>query len=110
MTTSASLPNPFETARTGMTSASRPSPRVTTSDTAWSARSRYEQLAPLRIPALVLGTLLICLGVAALLPLRAWVHDYGGWLVIVAYVQYMTMATALEIWGLRMVRTGHRRK
>ncbi|MEU2253470.1 hypothetical protein [Nocardia xishanensis] len=109
MTTSASLPNPFETARTGMPASSRPSLR-TVPDTARSTRSLDEQLAPLRIPALVLGTLLICLGVAALLPMRAWVHDYGGWLVIVAYLQYMAMASALEIWGLRMIRTGHRGK
>ncbi|WP_433195796.1 hypothetical protein ACQP1G_42395 [Nocardia sp. CA-107356] len=63
-----------------------------------------DQLLPLRIPALVVGVVLICLGLAALGWLNAWVRDYGGILVVLAYVQYMTLASALEIWGLRMSR------
>lgn len=61
---------------------------------------------PLRIPALIVGLVLICLGLAALLWLHAWVRDYGSVLVAIAYAQYMTLASALEIWGLRLSRTG----
>ncbi len=110
MATPASIPNSFKTVGTGIPAASRPSSR-TAADSPRSAHDLLdEQLAPLRIPAVVLGTLLICAGVAALLPLRAWLHDYGGWLVIVAYLQYMAMATTLELWGLRMTRKGLRRR
>lgn len=104
-----SVPNSFETAGTGVPAASTPSSR--SADPARSARALLdEQLAPLRIPALVVGALLICLGVAALLPLRGWLHDYGGWLVIAAYLQYMAMATTLEVWGVRLTRKGQRRR
>lgn len=110
MANPASIPNPFEARGTGGPAASQPSSRAA-ADSARSARVlRDEQLAPLRIPALVLGALLICLGVAALLPLRGWLHDYGGELVIVAYLQYMAIATTLEVWGLRMTRKGPRRR
>ncbi|WP_157124054.1 hypothetical protein [Nocardia pseudovaccinii] len=110
MANPASIPNPFETRRTGSPAASQPGPRSATGS-ARSARVLLdEQLAPLRIPALVLGALLICLGVAALLPLRGWLHDYGAELVIAAYLQYMAIATTLEVWGLRMTGKGPRRR
>ncbi|MEV4235760.1 MULTISPECIES: hypothetical protein [unclassified Nocardia] len=110
MANSASVPNPFETGGTGIPAAAQPNSR-SAADTGRPARALLdEQLAPLRIPALVLGALLICLGVAALLPLRGWLHDYGGELVIAAYLQYMAMATTLEVWGLRMTRKGPRRR
>ncbi|MEV6138434.1 hypothetical protein AB0L63_20710 [Nocardia sp. NPDC051990] len=102
-----SIPNSFETIDTGVPAA-RPSSRA--ADPARSTRAVLdEQLAPLRIPALVVGALLICLGVVALLPLPGWLHDYGSWLVIAAYLQYMAMATTVEVWGLRMSRKSRRR-
>ncbi|MFE7740775.1 hypothetical protein [Nocardia sp. NPDC057455] len=105
----ASIPNRFDTAGTGVSAAARSS-RSAAADSAGSVRGFDEQLAPLRIPALVLGTLMICLGIVALLPLRAWLHDYGAWLVIAAYLQYLGIAATLEIWGLRMTgrSTRHR--
>ncbi|MEV2225613.1 hypothetical protein AB0E01_37935 [Nocardia vinacea] len=107
MANPASISNPFETGGIGSPAASQPSSR-TAADSARSTRVLLdEQLAPLRIPARVLGALLICLGVVALLPLRGWLHDYGAELVIAAYLQYMAIATTLEVWGLR--RKGPRR-
>ncbi len=76
-------------------SADRPAP---------SALGLDRQLAPLRKPALVLGAALLCIGLVALVPLRAWWHDYGGVLVVAAYLQYMALAGTLEIWGIRMTR------
>ncbi|MGY4098997.1 hypothetical protein ACW2Q0_05450 [Nocardia sp. R16R-3T] len=108
MANPASIPNSFETGGTGIRATSQPTSR-TAADSARSALLD-EELAPLGIPAVVLGTLLICLGVAALLPLRGWLHDYGGWLVIAAYLQYMAIATTLELWGLRVTRKGLRRR
>ncbi|WP_159851075.1 hypothetical protein [Nocardia sp. CY41] len=66
------------------------------------------QLAPLRIPALVLGVVLLALGGVALVALRGWWRDFGGPLVIVAYLQYLGVAAAVAWWGLRRVRR-HRR-
>lgn len=103
----ASMPSPFDTAGSGGPPAARSS-RSATADPARSARGFDEQLAPLRIPALVLGALMICLGLLALLPLRAWLRDYGAWLVIAAYLQYLGVAATLEIWGLRMTAKGGR--
>lgn len=65
------------------------------------------QLAPLRIPALVLGVVLLALGVVALVPMRAWSRDYGAPLVIIAYLQYLGVAATVAWWGLRTV--GHHR-
>ncbi|MBF6300988.1 hypothetical protein IU459_26085 [Nocardia amamiensis] len=53
---------------------------------------------------MVLGAALLCIGLVALVPLRAWWHDYGGVLVVAAYLQYMALAGTLEIWGIRMTR------
>ncbi|MFI6368157.1 hypothetical protein ACIBG0_36090 [Nocardia sp. NPDC050630] len=107
MADSASIPNPFNT---GGPTASQPNSRSAT-DSGRPARALLdEQLAPLRIPALVLGALLICLGLVALLPLRGWLHDYGAELVIAAYLQYMAIATTLEVWGLRRPTKGRRRR
>ncbi|WP_063049812.1 hypothetical protein [Nocardia arthritidis] len=103
----ASMPSSFDKAGTGVPPAARSS-RSATADPARSPRGFDEQLAPLRIPALVVGTLMICLGLVALLPLRAWLHDYGPWLVIAAYLQYLGIAAALAIWGLRMTARGGR--
>ncbi|MFG3619302.1 hypothetical protein [Nocardia sp. NPDC047654] len=103
----ASMPSPFDRAGTGSLPAVRSS-RGTTADPVRSTRGFDEQLAPLRIPALVLGALMIFLGLVALLPLRGWLHDYGAWLVIAAYLQYLGVAVTLEIWGLRMTAKGGR--
>ncbi|WP_174187381.1 hypothetical protein [Nocardia barduliensis] len=73
-------------------------------DSGPSAHGLDEQIAPLRIPALVLGALLMCTGVVALVLLPAWLRDYGGWLVIAAYLQYMGIGATLAVWGLRMTR------
>ncbi|MBF6463726.1 hypothetical protein IU427_00850 [Nocardia beijingensis] len=62
----------------------------------------------MRIPALVAGVALICLGLASLPWLLGWVRDYGGVLVAVAYLQYMSLAAALTIWGVRMSRNRSR--
>ncbi|WP_159851362.1 hypothetical protein [Nocardia sp. CY41] len=59
------------------------------------------QLAPLRIPAVVLGVGLLAAGVVALVPLRGWWRDYGGPLVVVAYLQYLGVAATVMWWGLR---------
>ncbi|MGY1945987.1 hypothetical protein [Nocardia asiatica] len=75
-----------------------------TTDPAPSAHGLDEQIAPLRIPALVLGALLICTGMVALMPLQAWLRDYGGWLVAAAYLQYMGIGVTLVVWGLRKTR------
>ncbi|WP_433755262.1 hypothetical protein [Nocardia sp. CA-135398] len=110
MANPASIPNPFDTSGVGIPAASQPNSR-SAPDSSRPARVLLdEQLAPLRIPALVLGALLISLGVAALLPLRGWLHDYGAELVIAAYLQYMAIATTLEVWGLRLTRRGPRRR
>ncbi|MEV5833292.1 hypothetical protein [Nocardia sp. NPDC052112] len=110
MANPASIPNSFDRVGTGISAASQSGSR-TAADSARSAHALLdEQLAPLRTPALVLGTLLICLGVVALMPLRGWLNDYGTWLVIAAYLQYMAIATTLEVWGLRMTRKGPRRR
>lgn len=103
MATPAYAPNLFGTVDGGVAATPRPKYAA---DPTRSVRGLDEQLAPLRIPALVLGTLLICLGVAALVPLRAWLHDYGGWLVVAAYLQYMGIAVTLGVWGLRTTRRG----
>ncbi|WP_159851148.1 hypothetical protein [Nocardia sp. CY41] len=58
------------------------------------------QLAPLRTPAVVLGVVLLAAGVVALVVLRAWCRDYGGPLVIVAYLQYLGVAATMTWWGL----------
>ncbi|MGW4720824.1 hypothetical protein [Nocardia sp. NPDC004260] len=69
---------------------------------AWipSACELDAQLAPLRIPALVLGVVLLALGVVALVPMRAWSRDYGAPLVIIAYLQYLGVAATVAWWGL----------
>ncbi|WP_062985422.1 hypothetical protein [Nocardia anaemiae] len=110
MANPASIPNPFDTGSAGIPAAAQPNSR-SAPDSRRSARLLLdEQLAPLRIPALVLGALLIGLGVAALLPLRGWLRDYGAELVIAAYLQYMAIATTLEVWGLRLTRKGPRHR
>jgi hypothetical protein len=63
---------------------------------------------PLRIPALVAGVVLICRGLIAVAWLLGWVRDYGGVLVAVAYLQYMSPAAALTLWGVRMSRNRSR--
>ncbi|MEU7765812.1 hypothetical protein AB0B25_11890 [Nocardia sp. NPDC049190] len=63
-----------------------------------------EDLAPLGVPAVVLGAMLIGGGLAALLLMTGWSRDYGSLLVIVAFVLYMSLAAALEVWGWRLIR------
>ncbi|MGW4720739.1 hypothetical protein [Nocardia sp. NPDC004260] len=48
----------------------------------------------------VLGVVLLAAGVVALVRLRAWWRDYGGPLVIVAYLQYLGVAATIAWWGL----------
>ncbi|MEU7629745.1 hypothetical protein AB0C34_07120 [Nocardia sp. NPDC049220] len=67
-----------------------------------------EDLAPLGVPAVVLGAMLIGGGLAALLLMTGWSRDYGSLLVIVAFVLYMSLAAALEVWGWRLIRRLHK--
>jgi protein-S-isoprenylcysteine O-methyltransferase Ste14 len=91
--------SPTVTARNS--SASSPSPHLARND---------EDLAPLGVPALVVGVMLICAGLAALLPLRSWARDYGLVLVIPAYILHMSLAGALGMWGMRTIRKLHATK
>ncbi|WP_406230738.1 hypothetical protein [Nocardia sp. NBC_01009] len=80
-----------------------------------SARSRLPQqrsiddeLAPLGIPALALGMMLIGTGLAFLPLMREWAGNYGPLMVCTAYILYLSLAIALSMWGVRRIRD-HRR-
>jgi hypothetical protein len=85
-------------------SASSPSPHLAGID---------EDLAPLGVPALVVAIMLICAGLAAILPLRSWASDYCLVLVIAVYLLYilhMSLAGAMGMWGMRTIRKLHAAK
>ncbi|MBF6168620.1 hypothetical protein IU486_28305 [Streptomyces gardneri] len=106
MVTTASSPDSFATAApvTGLVSRSQ-----AVASAAGSSTDRRDQiLMPLRIPALIAGVVLICLGLTAVASLQGWIRDYGGVLVAVAYLQYMSLAAALTAWGVRMSRNRSR--
>ncbi|MFD0363002.1 hypothetical protein ACFQZZ_16280 [Nocardia sp. GCM10030253] len=81
-----------------------------------SARSRQlpqqhgidDDLAPLGIPALALGLMLIGAGLAFLPLMRGWAGDYGPLMVCTAYILYLSLAVALSVWGAHRIRD-HRR-
>lgn len=66
-------------------------------------------IAPLAMPGLVIGLVLVGLGVVALLRLGDWAGSYGPVLVLLAYVFYMAAAVRLVVWGAVTVRSLHRR-
>ncbi|MEV6225691.1 hypothetical protein [Nocardia fluminea] len=66
-------------------------------------------IAPLAMPGLILGLILLGLGVTALVRLGDWVGNYGSVLVVLAYVLYMAAAVRLVLWGAISVRSLHRR-
>ncbi|MFE7799600.1 hypothetical protein [Nocardia sp. NPDC057440] len=67
-----------------------------------------DDLAPLGIPALTLGTILILTGLAALPLMNGWAGDYGPLMVYTAYLLYLSLTVALSVWGVRRIRD-HRR-
>ncbi|MEV6426565.1 hypothetical protein [Nocardia sp. NPDC051463] len=81
-----------------------------------SARSRRvlqqrridDELAPLGIPALALGMVLTCAGLALLPLMTGWAGDYGPLMVYTAYILYLSLTVALSVWGVRRIRD-HRR-
>ncbi|MEU4321647.1 hypothetical protein ACFV24_26180 [Nocardia fluminea] len=66
-------------------------------------------IAPLAMPGLILGVILLGLGVTALVRLGDWVGNYGSVLVVLAYVLYMAAAVRLVLWGAITVWSLHRR-
>lgn len=66
-------------------------------------------IAPLAMPGLILGLILLGLGVTALVRLGDWVGNYGSVLVVLAYVLYMAAAVRLMLWGALTVWSLHRR-
>ncbi|MGW6700178.1 hypothetical protein [Nocardia sp. NPDC055049] len=66
-------------------------------------------IAPLAMPGLILGLILLGLGVVGLLRLSDWVGNYGSVLVVLAYFLYMAAAASLMLWGAATVRSLHRR-
>lgn len=66
-------------------------------------------IAPLAMPGLILGMLLLGLGAIGLLRLGGWSGDYGPVLVMLAYVLYMAAAVSLVFWGAVTVWSLHRR-
>ncbi|MGY0498098.1 hypothetical protein ACWZHB_06330 [Nocardia sp. FBN12] len=66
-------------------------------------------IAPLAMPGLILGMLLLGLGMVGLLRLGDWSGDYGPVLVVLAYFLYMAAATSLALWGAVTVWSLHRR-
>ncbi|MFQ6330625.1 hypothetical protein ACLMAL_31430 [Nocardia sp. CWNU-33] len=71
-------------------------------------RSIDDELAPLGIPALALGMMLIGAGFAFLPLTIGWAGDYGPLMVCTAYILYLSLAIALSMWGVRRIRD-HRR-
>ncbi|MFQ6332084.1 hypothetical protein ACLMAL_39070 [Nocardia sp. CWNU-33] len=67
-----------------------------------------DELAPLGIPALALGMMLIGTGLAFLPLTIGWASDYGPLMVYTAYILYLSLAIALSVWGGRRIRD-HRR-
>ncbi len=65
-------------------------------------------MAPLAMPGLIIGLLLVGLGLAALVRLGDWVGDYGPVLVGLAYVMYLGAAGWLLCWSALTVRSLHR--
>ncbi|MFD3430171.1 hypothetical protein ACFWVM_00130 [Nocardia fluminea] len=66
-------------------------------------------IAPLAMPGLILGLILLGLGMTALVRLGDWVGNYGSVLVVLAYVLYMAAAVRLVLWGAITVWSLHRR-
>ncbi|MGW6421770.1 hypothetical protein ACWF82_03755 [Nocardia sp. NPDC055053] len=66
-------------------------------------------IAPLAMPGLIIGLVLVGLGLAALLRLGVWAGSYGPVLVLLAYVFYMAAAVRLALWGAVTVRSLHHR-
>ncbi|WP_280296743.1 hypothetical protein [Nocardia abscessus] len=67
-----------------------------------------DDLAPLGVPAVVVGAVLLLGGLTAAGLLSGWVHEYGL-LLIAVYTGYMVLAAALTGWGTHMIykrRTG----
>ncbi|WP_328412155.1 hypothetical protein [Nocardia sp. NBC_00403] len=67
-----------------------------------------DELAPLGIPALALGMMLIGAGLAFLPLTIGWASDYGPLMVYTAYILHLSLAIALSVWGGRRIRD-HRR-
>ncbi len=66
-------------------------------------------LAPLAMPGLILGMLLLSVGMAGAVRLGDWSGDYGPVLVVLAYFLYMAAAASLALWGAVTVWSLHRR-
>jgi hypothetical protein len=67
-----------------------------------------DDLAPLGVPAVVVGAVLLLVGLTASGLLSDWVREYGL-LLIAVYTGYMVLAAALSGWGTHMIykrRTG----
>ncbi|KAF0835745.1 hypothetical protein [Nocardia caishijiensis] len=64
-----------------------------------------DSIAPLAIPSLVLGLVLVGLGLVALLRLGDWAASYGPELVMAAYALYMAAAGWLVLWSAATVRS-----
>ncbi|MFC4127663.1 hypothetical protein [Nocardia rhizosphaerae] len=65
-------------------------------------------IAPLAMPGLILGLLLVGLGLAGLPRLGDWVGNYGPVLVGLAYLLYLGAAGWLLLWSAATVRSLHR--
>ncbi|MBF6335371.1 hypothetical protein IU450_05685 [Nocardia abscessus] len=61
-----------------------------------------DDLAPLGVPAVVVGAVLLLLGLVASGSLSGWVREYGL-LLIAVYTGYMALAAALSGWGTHMI-------
>ncbi|MFF0546673.1 hypothetical protein ACWEVD_26550 [Nocardia thailandica] len=62
-------------------------------------------IAPLAVPAMVLGVLMLCLGAVGLTRIGGWIGDFGPVLVFLAGGLYVSAAAGLVLWGL-FVRRG----
>lgn len=82
---------------------------VTDRDRRVTAASADSWNAPLAMPGLILGLILLGLGLAGLLRVGEWVGDYGAELVGLAYLLYLGAAAWLALWGAATVRSLHRR-
>ncbi|MFE3546734.1 hypothetical protein ACFXK0_27545 [Nocardia sp. NPDC059177] len=66
-------------------------------------------LAPLAMPGLILGLVLLGLGVVALLRLGDWAGNYGAVFVLMAYAFYVAAAARLVQWSAVAVWSSHHR-
>lgn len=62
-------------------------------------------LAPLGIPAIVLGAVLSAAAVAVADRVAAWGRDYGVALVLLAFTIHVSLAVGITVWGIGVRRS-----